>query len=66
MRCRRRQGCDGFVLLDGKSSEKVASPNFSLRGFEEVDAAKADALGSLVVPFQINGTLKPTEDAPIE
>ncbi len=32
----------------------------------KVDAAKADALGSLVVPFQINGTLKPTEDAPIE
>ena len=41
MWCCRRQGCDGSVLLDGKSSEKVASPNFSLRGFEVVDAAKA-------------------------
>lgn len=36
------QGCDGSVLLDGPKSEKVASPNFSLRGFEVVDAAKAE------------------------
>lgn len=36
------QGCDGSVLLDGPSSEKTAQPNLSLRGFEVVDAAKAD------------------------
>lgn len=36
------RGCDGSVLLDGPKSEKVASPNFSLRGFEVVDAAKAE------------------------
>lgn len=38
----RWQGCDASVLLDGPKSEKVASPNFSLRGFEVVDAAKAE------------------------
>lgn len=36
------RGCDASVLLDGPKSEKVASPNFSLRGFEVVDAAKAE------------------------
>jgi peroxidase len=36
------QGCDASVLLDGPKSEKMASPNFSLRGFEIVDAAKAE------------------------
>ncbi|KAG0589827.1 hypothetical protein KC19_1G051500 [Ceratodon purpureus] len=36
------QGCDGSVLLDGAKSEKTASPNFSLRGFEVVDSAKAE------------------------
>lgn len=36
------EGCDGSVLLDGPSSEKTAQPNLSLRGFEVVDAAKAD------------------------
>lgn len=36
------RGCDASVLLDGPKSEKVASPNFSLRGFEIVDAAKAE------------------------
>ncbi|KAG0580059.1 hypothetical protein KC19_4G144200 [Ceratodon purpureus] len=36
------EGCDGSVLLDGPGSEKTASPNLSLRGFEVVDAAKAD------------------------
>lgn len=30
------------MLLDGPKSEKVASPNFSLRGFEVVDTAKAE------------------------
>lgn len=35
------QGCDGSVLLEGPNSEKTSSPNFSLRGFEYVDAAKA-------------------------
>ena len=47
-----------------------AKTNVSLKEFTwdaaKVDAAKADALGAQVVPFQINGTLKPTEDAPIE
>ena len=32
----------------------------------KVETGKQDALGEMVVPFQINGTLKPTEDAPIE
>lgn len=36
------QGCDGSVLLDGPNSEKTATPNLSLRGYEIVDAAKAD------------------------
>jgi peroxidase len=36
------RGCDGSVLLDGPKSEKVASPNFSLRGFAVVDVAKAE------------------------
>jgi peroxidase len=34
------QGCDGSVLLDGPNSEKTAQPNFSLRGFDVVDAIK--------------------------
>ncbi len=34
------QGCDGSVLLDGPDSEKTAQPNFSLRGFDVVDAIK--------------------------
>lgn len=36
------QGCDGSVLLDGPTSEKAATPNLRLRGFEIVDAAKAE------------------------
>lgn len=36
------QGCDGSVLLEGPGTEKTASPNLSLRGFEAVDEAKAD------------------------
>ncbi len=36
------QGCDGSVLLEGPDTEKTASPNLSLRGFEVVDEAKAD------------------------
>lgn len=36
------EGCDGSVLLDNPNSEKTSPPNFSLRGFEVVDAAKAD------------------------
>ncbi|XP_020204162.1 peroxidase 4 [Cajanus cajan] len=35
-------GCDGSVLLDGASSEKIAPPNNnSLRGFEVIDAIKS-------------------------
>lgn len=30
------------MLLDNPNSEKTSPPNFSLRGFEVVDAAKAD------------------------
>jgi len=30
------------VLLEGAYSEKTATPNLSLRGFEIVDAAKAE------------------------
>lgn len=37
------QGCDGSILLDGSNSEKLAAPNLnSARGFEVVDAIKAD------------------------
>jgi hypothetical protein len=37
------QGCDGSILLDGSNSEKLAGPNLnSARGFEVVDAIKAD------------------------
>ncbi|OEL34141.1 Peroxidase N [Dichanthelium oligosanthes] len=36
-------GCDGSLLLDGSNSEKLAGPNLnSARGFEVVDAIKAD------------------------
>ncbi|KQK22705.1 peroxidase N [Brachypodium distachyon] len=36
-------GCDGSILLDGSNSEKLAAPNLnSARGFEVVDAIKAD------------------------
>ncbi|KAJ1298092.1 hypothetical protein BS78_01G427000 [Paspalum vaginatum] len=36
-------GCDGSILLDGSDSEKLAAPNLnSARGFEVVDAIKAD------------------------
>lgn len=35
------RGCDASVLLDGRSTEKTASPNLSLGGFDVVDAAKA-------------------------
>lgn len=38
----RVQGCDGSVLLDGPNTEKTAQPNLTLRGFEAIDAAKAD------------------------
>jgi len=36
------QGCDGSVLLDGANTEKTAQPNLTLRGYEVIDAAKAD------------------------
>lgn len=37
------QGCDASVLLDGPASEKESIPNKgSLRGFEVIDAAKAE------------------------
>lgn len=36
-------GCDGSILLDGSNSEKLAAPNLnSARGFEVIDAIKAD------------------------
>ncbi|XP_037425695.1 peroxidase 59-like isoform X2 [Triticum dicoccoides] len=36
-------GCDGSILLDGAESEKLAAPNFnSVRGYEVIDAIKAD------------------------
>jgi len=34
------KGCDASVLLDGKNTEKTASPNLSLGGFDVVDAVK--------------------------
>ncbi|BFG34790.1 hypothetical protein CerSpe_210640 [Prunus speciosa] len=33
-------GCDASILLDGSASEKTASPNLSVRGFDIIDAAK--------------------------
>ncbi|KVH90667.1 heme peroxidase [Cynara cardunculus var. scolymus] len=33
-------GCDGSILLDGTNSEKTASPNLSVRGYDVIDAAK--------------------------
>ncbi|XP_021828855.1 peroxidase 60 [Prunus avium] len=33
-------GCDASILLDGSASEKTASPNLSVRGFDVIDAAK--------------------------
>ncbi|KAJ1295769.1 hypothetical protein BS78_01G248000 [Paspalum vaginatum] len=36
-------GCDASILLDGDDSEKFAKPNLnSVRGFEVIDAIKAD------------------------
>ncbi|CAA2960821.1 peroxidase 60-like [Olea europaea subsp. europaea] len=35
------QGWDASILLDGKSTEKTAVPNLSVRGYEIIDAAKA-------------------------
>ncbi|KAM0913543.1 hypothetical protein ACQ4PT_012104 [Festuca glaucescens] len=36
-------GCDGSILLDGPTSEKLALPNLnSVRGYEVIDAIKAD------------------------
>lgn len=34
------QGCDGSVLIVGRSSERTALPNLGLRGFEVIDDAK--------------------------
>ncbi|CAI0417342.1 unnamed protein product, partial [Linum tenue] len=34
------KGCDGSILLDGPDSEKTASPNQSVRGYEIIDQAK--------------------------
>ncbi|XP_038975332.1 peroxidase 60 [Phoenix dactylifera] len=34
-------GCDASILLDGRSSEKTAPPNLSVRGYDIVDEAKA-------------------------
>uniref|UniRef100_A0A7N0RFR9 Peroxidase n=1 Tax=Kalanchoe fedtschenkoi TaxID=63787 RepID=A0A7N0RFR9_KALFE len=35
-------GCDASILLDGSTSEKTASPNQSVRGYEVIDAVKAE------------------------
>ncbi|KAK9071030.1 hypothetical protein SSX86_009598 [Deinandra increscens subsp. villosa] len=34
-------GCDASILIDGTSTEKTTGPNSLLRGFEVIDAAKA-------------------------
>ncbi|KAL9238703.1 hypothetical protein vseg_013092 [Gypsophila vaccaria] len=34
------RGCDASVLIEGKKTEKTASPNLSLGGFEVIDTAK--------------------------
>ncbi|OMO59879.1 Plant peroxidase [Corchorus olitorius] len=34
-------GCDASILLDGSSSEKTATPNLSVRGYEVIDEAKS-------------------------
>ncbi|XP_021279152.1 peroxidase 60 [Herrania umbratica] len=35
-------GCDASILLDGKSSEKTAPPNRSVRGYDVIDEAKGE------------------------
>ncbi|XP_072963671.1 peroxidase 57-like [Typha angustifolia] len=35
------KGCDASILIDGPSSEKTAPPNFSVRGYDLIDQAKA-------------------------
>ncbi|CAI9778323.1 unnamed protein product [Fraxinus pennsylvanica] len=35
-------GCDASILLDGNNTEKTVVPNLSVRGYEIIDAAKAD------------------------
>ncbi|WZZ40393.1 hypothetical protein YC2023_036652 [Brassica napus] len=37
----RMNGCDGSVLIKGKSAEQAALANGGLRGFEVIDDAKA-------------------------
>ncbi|KAI3995117.1 hypothetical protein MKX01_031919, partial [Papaver californicum] len=34
-------GCDASLLLDGPTSEKTSHPNFSVRGYDLIDQAKA-------------------------
>ncbi|XP_062086536.1 peroxidase 60-like [Humulus lupulus] len=34
------KGCDASILLDGKQSEKTATPNLSVRGYEVIDSIK--------------------------
>ncbi|CAN1787838.1 Peroxidase 60 [Linum perenne] len=34
-------GCDASILLDGTDTEKTASPNHSVRGYEIIDQAKS-------------------------
>ncbi|KAG6545594.1 hypothetical protein Mapa_012948 [Marchantia paleacea] len=35
------EGCDGSILLEGSDTEKTATLNANLKGFEVIDAAKA-------------------------
>ncbi|VVB16834.1 unnamed protein product [Arabis nemorensis] len=39
--CFSDNGCDASLLLDGTSSEKKASPNLSVRGYELIDDVKS-------------------------
>ncbi|KAK9750545.1 hypothetical protein RND81_02G204200 [Saponaria officinalis] len=36
-------GCDASILINGTSSEKMAGPNLSVRGYELIDALKSIA-----------------------
>ncbi|XP_042505541.1 peroxidase 60-like [Macadamia integrifolia] len=36
------RGCDASILLDGNNTEKTASPNLTVRGYDVIDKAKSD------------------------